>query len=730
MAMNIRHSFILILFLVCTKGLASTGSLAGKVTSNAEPLAGVNVFLQGTVRGTTTDSQGQFRFEDIPPGKYTLIFSLVGFQRQTRSDVVVEAGNETFLTVTMTETPFQAEQIVVTANKREQSLEDVPVSISIVDATAIQQRNFLTIDDALRYVPGVNITGSQINIRGSSGYSLGAGSRVLMLLDGVPFIAGDTGELIFESIPVGQVDRIEVVKGASSALYGSNALGGVINVITKPIAGTPETNIRTYGGFYDNASFDQWKWSDKTRFFNGQSVGLSQKIADLGVSLFFSRQFNDGYRENDYLRRYNFYTKIRQDFSPTSTLTLNAGLLHQYSGQFLYWRNLDSALVPPLRHTTDNLKSTRYYVNGLYNMVFSDNFLFTAKAMWYHSTWSFQQMGDVDRTESLTDGFRVEGASTLMLGDLHTLTFGLDGNIDIIRGEAFERQTIGGLALFAQDEIRFSEKFTLTLGARTDFQSVGLTDESVEINPKVAFAYKPWPGTTFRASVGRGFRVPSIPEAFIAAGGGLVRGVPNRDLKPENSYSYEAGVSQGLGDWGTLDFAGFRSDFDNLIEPGLMVSGQNLLVQWRNVTKARVQGFETSLKLGFFDGGLLYALGYTYAYAEDKTANDILKYRPRHLLYTNAHARIAWLNAGVDFRYVSRVDRIDDELVDAGIVPDGDERKAIVVADVRIGADFSIADFPFTATLNIKNVFQHNYVELIGNMMPPRSYVLALEAKF
>ncbi|MBI5474663.1 MAG: TonB-dependent receptor [Ignavibacteriae bacterium] len=730
MAIVSRYSFAL-LGLILLHEIAMAGSLAGKVSGkdDNQPLAGVNVVLQGTVRGTTTNAQGEFFMTNIPPGVYAVVFSLVGYQREMLTGVLIDDENDKLLSVLMRESPLQTEQIVVTANKREQSLIEVPVSISVVDATEIQRRNTLTIDEALRYVPGVNMTGTQINIRGSSGYSLGAGSRVLMLLDGIPFIAGDTGELIFESIPAGQVDRIEVVKGASSALYGSNALGGVINIITKPIGEKPLTHIRTYGGLYSEPSFDQWKWSDKRRYFNGQSLTLTRKLGDLGFSVFLSRQFDDGFRQNDYRRRYNLYIKAREDFSESSSLTLNVGALHQESGQFLYWRSLDSALIPPLRHMTDNLKSTRTYVNGLFNTVLSERMLLTLKALWTHSTWGFQQMGDLTRTESLNDGFRVEASSVLMLDDMHTLTFGVDGNIDLIRGAMFGQRTIGGLALFAQDEVRFSDQFTLTLGARSDFQSVGLTSGNSDINPKIALTHRPWEGTTFRASFGTGFRVPSIPEAFIAAGGGLVKGVPNTDLKPEISLSFELGASHTLGTLGTLDVAAFRSDFNNLIEPGLLISGQNLFVQWRNVVKARVQGYETSVKLAFFDGDLHTNVGYTYTFPEDRIAKTVLKYRPRHILYTNAQAQVGWFSLGVDFRYVSRVERIDQELVDAGIVPDGDERDAIYVADARVGGEFSISDIAFSAGLHVKNIFQHNYVELLGNMMPPRTFVLTLEAR-
>ena len=317
--MRRQYCTALLLFVISSNLLALGGSISGRVTAKGEaegePLVGVAVFLQGTARGTTTNAKGQFRISELSPGTYAVVFSMVGYKRETRPDVLVEEGKETVLDVSMTQAPIQTEQVVVTANKRQQSLEEVPVSMSIMEAAEIEQRNSLVIDDALRYIPGVNMTGTQVNIRGSSGYSRGAGSRVLMLVDGIPFITGDTGELNFESIPVGQVDRIEVVKGASSALYGSNALGGVINVITKPISEVPETIIRAYGGFYNKPSFDQWKWADNTRFMNGQSVSYAHKAGDLGVSLFASRQFDDGYRQNDYRRRYNFYVKTTEDFS-------------------------------------------------------------------------------------------------------------------------------------------------------------------------------------------------------------------------------------------------------------------------------------------------------------------------------------------------------------------------------------------------------------------------------
>ena len=731
--MEIRRPAVTLLLVAALVSPGWGGSIGGRVTApgerGSELLIGATVLIKGTVRGTTTNTRGEFRIPEIPAGTYTLVCSMVGYQRETRTDVLVEENKETFVEISLTPSPVQLEQIVVTAGKRQQSLEEVPVSMSILDAAQIAERNSLTIDDALRYVSGVNMTGFQVNIRGSSGYSRGAGSRVLMLLDGIPFITGDTGELNFESIPVAQVDRIEVVKGASSALYGSNALGGVINIITKELPQIPETDVRMYAGAYNKPSYDKWRWTESPRWYNGQSVSHAYKSGDLGVGLYFSRHMDEGYRENDYRRRYNFYIKAKEDFTPTQSLTLNFGLMDQFGGQFLYWRNLDSALVPPLVQDKDNVRSTRYYLTGLYNTVVSDGMLFTVKGMWYHNLWGFETIHGFGRAESQADDFRFEALSTMILNDVHTVAAGVEGNMDLVSGDMFESHTIGGAALFAQDDMKLSEQFGLTLGARYDYQSVGLTTPRGQLNPKIALSYTPVEGTMLRASFGRGFRVPSVAEAFIQATVSNLTTVPNEDLRPEQSLSYELGVSQRLWGFGTFDLAGFRSDYDDLIEAGLIVSGQDVQIQWRNVTKARVTGFETSLKLGFFEGDLQYSLGYTYVYPQDLTNGGILKYRPRHVLATNLLGRVGPLFAGADFRFVSRVEEVDYELVQVGIIPDGDERVQILVTDVRIGAEFRLGRVPVTATFMVNNLLQYNYVELIGNLMPPRTFVLVLSMR-
>jgi outer membrane cobalamin receptor len=187
------------------------------------------------------------------------------------------------------------------------------------------------------------------------------------------------------------------------------------------------------------------------------------------------------------------------------------------------------------------------------------------------------------------------------------------------------------------------------------------------------------------------------------------------------------GVNQVLGATAVIDLALFENDFWDLIETGFNAQGQG---QFSNVTRARIRGLEFSSQLMFFQRALSCDLSYTYVDPRDLTAHDVLKYRHRHIVYLSALGRVGMFSLGADYRYLSRMERIDQEFVTLGIIKNGDVVVPINVVDVRFGADFSTMGVPLNATFNINNIFQDNYVEIIGNMAPPRSYVLTLESRF
>lgn len=704
---------------------AQLGAIKGKVIGRGtgEPLSGVNVLLQGTTRGTTTDLNGDFEISDLRPATYGIMFSLVGYQREVRAGLEVVGGGALSLHVEMTQSTILGEPIIVTASKRAQSLQDAPVSVSTMDALSIARRNVVTLDDALRHVAGVNLTQDQVNVRGSSGYSRGAGSRVLLLVDGIPFTTGDTGEINFEVIPMGEVERIEVVKGASSALYGSSALGGVINIITKRIPDQPETHIRTYGGLYSGPSFAQWDWSGGTRFLDGQAFSHSQSFGNVGLLLYGSRAADDGYRQNDFRRRYNGYLKLNLDLATNDAFSTTLNIMHQRRGSFLYWKDIDHALIPPDVEQGNFVESNRFFWSGQYTHTASSSFLTIARAMWFHN--KFDDAIDTVTHTSRSDVLRGEVQATWYANSSNIVTFGAEGNTDHVNANLFGTRSGSGVALYTQDEIEIVRDLKATIGARFDFEDLDSLESMSQLNPKLGFVYAPAEGTALRASFGRGFRAPAVAEAFVTTTLNGLPIIPNPKLRPERSYTYEVGASQIVGNAAWFDLALFQSDFDNLIESGFTAQFQG---QFNNVTKARIQGLEASTKLGVLGNSLLIDLNYMYVWPRDLTKNDILKYRPRHLLYAEGLAHLGMFDISLDFRYISRVERIDEEFVTLGIVKDGDRRVATYVTDLRVGADFNRFDIPLIARINIDNIFQYNYVELIGNIAPPRRLVLTLEA--
>jgi len=218
-------------------------------------LPGVNIVLAGTNYGTSSDINGKYKIPNVKPGTYKIEFSAIGYKSYIKEDLVI-IEKPVVLNVTLKNKIIETGEILVTAGKYEQKLSEMPVSVVVISGRELQ-KNYFNFDEALRYVPGVSMSEEQISIRGSSGYSKGAGTRVLITIDGVPFYTGDTGEIIWEQIPITDIERVEIIKGPASSLYGSTAIGGVINIITKKVTKQALTSIQMYGGFYDKPSYDE-----------------------------------------------------------------------------------------------------------------------------------------------------------------------------------------------------------------------------------------------------------------------------------------------------------------------------------------------------------------------------------------------------------------------------------------------------------------------------------------
>ena len=124
--------------------------------------------------------------------------------------------------------------------------------MDVIDSKLIESKNCIILSDLIRNLPSVQLIDGQLNIRSGSGWSYGTGSRVLVMVDDMPILSADQGEVDFNLIPMETIDKIEIIKGASSALYGSSALNGVINIKTKSPSYNPKTTISSFVGFWDN----------------------------------------------------------------------------------------------------------------------------------------------------------------------------------------------------------------------------------------------------------------------------------------------------------------------------------------------------------------------------------------------------------------------------------------------------------------------------------------------
>ena len=210
-----------------------------------EPLIGGNVILNTGI-GAATDFDGKYSIS-TPAGNYTVKFKYIGYETQTKS-IVLKAGETKVINLTLNPAANQLDDVVISASKYEQKLGDVPVSMAIIKPALIENKATRDAESIIEQVPGVQINENQVSIRGGSGWSYGAGSRVMVMVDGMPMLAGDANDIKWTAIPLENISQIEVIKGASSVLYGSSALNGVINIRTQYPKDEPITKINISNG--------------------------------------------------------------------------------------------------------------------------------------------------------------------------------------------------------------------------------------------------------------------------------------------------------------------------------------------------------------------------------------------------------------------------------------------------------------------------------------------------
>ncbi len=690
----------------------SSGAIHGVVTDQTtdSAVAGAHVLVAGTPLVAATDPTGQFRVAGLDPDTYTIRVLAIGYVAAT-AEVTVAAGATAEVAVSLERAPLQLPGIDVTASGGARSVAEAPVSIVVMERLDLEKFSPVQLPDVLPFVPGVAMNHGQVDVRGASGLAGGLGSRVLVLLDGHPALTGDGGEIDFEDLPLLDLDRAEVVKGSQSALYGSAALGGVINLISSPIDPEPATSLRLHFGSYDTPK--PFRWTSAPQAFAGLDVQHSRAVGAVGVRLALGREGSDGYEQNGEFSRWLGRLKLSSLDGAAHPWDAYVVWSMLRSGQFAAWRSDSQPYQVPDSAVGDWNRVSNILAGGRYTAIAGSRALLTIEPSATFTTVKDHMHDSRNWHEALRTG--VNARLALNPGSAHAVTAGVEVAGTSVNSSYYGQKYITDAAPYAQEEFALGPALKLTAGARLDLHHVDGGTAEQAFNPKLAAAFTPPGAFTLRASFGRGYRAPSAIEQFVKTFQQGFQVEPNPSLKGETAWSGEVGGTASLGLlW--LDAALFSSWYHGLIGPAA-VPGQFGAFSFQNVQRARVRGLDASSKVGVVPRLVNLDLSYTLLDARDLDTGFWLPYRSRH----NVTGSLDLLGgaAGVDVLYRSRLEQVLAYPVD----PRGD----ITVLDARLA--FRLAG----AVLQVKvgNLFQAKYVDVMErNQGAPRSLLVTGLASF
>ncbi|MGE5436752.1 MAG: TonB-dependent receptor plug domain-containing protein, partial [Syntrophothermus sp.] len=277
---------------------------------------------------------------------------------------------------------------------------------------------------------------------------------------------------------------------------------------------------------------------------------------------------------------------------------------------------------------------------------------------------------------------------------------------------------------YFQLEQNLFQKLSANYGLRFDYTKTEDVKSQNSLSPRVGINYKLNDFMTLRSNLSYGFRSPSLAEVFTTT---TVSGItirPNLNLLPENNYTFEAGTLLKFNPL-NIDAAIYYSKYKKFIEAVVEPSGR--FIHFENLADAEIKGFEISLSTKMINDLLNVKAGYNFNLATDINTKKMLKYRSKHIFNTNVGFNFEPFAVGFDYRFLSKPEEIDWLLVDLGIVPEGNKIVDIHVFDFYTSYNLLILEMPIKLFFNIKNLFNYNYVEMIGNLGPIRNYSLTVE---
>ena len=738
-------SFALLPIFAIAQKATIQGTIINKDTQ--EPLYPATVKIGET--GTITDFDGTFKMQ-LPPGNKKLEISYVGFETIVQ-EVTLKAGETLSLSFALAEEINLLQTATVTSGKYEKPLSDVTVSLEVLKASLIENTNAVSISNALEKIPGVNIIGEQANIRGGSGFSYGAGSRVLLLVNDLPALQADAGTSNFGDIPVENIEQVEVVKGASSALYGSAALNGIFNVRTSYARAEPETKISVFGGIYDAPKDRTKKWYDDTRYESGILLSHKQKFDRLDLVLGGRYYKQKDIREHSDNEQGRFSVGLRYRITDRLAVGVNSTFNQQKNQSYFYWLNAKEGNYRADPTTLSKTNPTRFYIDPFisYYDKSSNRHKFTSR---FFSIDNNSETG----TDNFSDNYYGEYQFQKKFQKIElVMTAGLVGTTGNVTAPLYGNNSykLSNTAAYLQLEKKLFEKLNIEAGLRYEYNKVKIVDNSAadvqkkdgEVIRRFGLNYKASEQTFIRGSWGQGYRFPTIAETYITTDLGGTPISPNPDLQPEKGWSSEVGIKQGfqISNWnGFIDLASFWMEYKDMIE--FVYAGFLEGFQAHNIGNTVIKGLDLSVQgQGRILGMPTTVLaGYTYINPKFKefTENDklrssadynVLKYRFKHTIKIDVESKFKQLNIGLAMLRNSHMEAID-AIFETFVVPGlRDYRTAnnngYYLFNARLG--YQVNNHLKTSFI-VNNMLNREYTVRPGLLEPTRLWSMRVDYRF
>lgn len=578
----------------------------------------------------------------------------------------------------------QMEQVVVTATKTEIDISESPQAISVLTKEEINRNPHLSLGEIIQRATGVEI--SQYGPRGSVSLPKIRGAeaeQVLILINGRRISDAQSGKFDLSNLPVlkDDIERIEVLRGAASALYGADAMGGVINIITKKPSPEAYTKAMASCGRFDTQSY---------------SLTHRWQPGAWGYGLSIAKEKSNGYRPNSDLDALILGGQISYEFSAQHRVNLAGRFTSKEIG------------VPGSETYTDPDDRQRDELTQL-DLAYRGKFHpleLNIKAFQniYRRTFEPGSQGLNIGSPYLHKNYATGGEMQVNFSPLkaHFFTGGAEIIKDRVDSSAIGIHEATRGAFYLQDEIEIAKPLILTVGLRFDAHSI----YEDQFNPRVGILVRLPGEMRLRASVGRSFRAPTFddlywPEDAFVAG--------NPQLQPEKSWAYEIGGEKKIEKFLTLRAAGFLREIKDLIYWSL---GEDWKFRPNNVKSAKIWGGE--LELIFYPlPGLSIPINYSYIYPRDEETGEPIAAKPKQILnmgveYTNSFG----LKTSLRGRYVEYWLNQTSKL-----------NRDYFVLDMQVAYEFKISEkFKGEAFLALSNALNRQYQIVEGYPMPPQAF--------